>query len=126
MNEKQASERGYGNTHSYDRNYDKIEEKRDELRKKGYKAVIVKIPDNPLSRGPIGCGWSVYVERRYLVEKEIEDLRMRLEGIENRKEYARKNYETELERIEEMRNSLQKRLYDLESEGDKIRDNGHM
>ena len=124
MNEGQALEKGYCDSHRYSRNRDEIKEQRDEFRKKGYKAVVVTIPDHPLSRGGVGLGWSVYVEKRYLVEKEINELRGRLSGIEKQKDYARKKYEDELEKIESEKNSLQKRLYELEIEGDKIRENG--
>jgi hypothetical protein len=116
MNEQQARQSGYSFTGVYTRDRGEVGIRRDALTKEGYKAVIVTVPDSPLSRGPKGTGWSVYAERKYFVDKEKTDLRQRLSMIEPRKERAQKKYEEELVLIENDRVNYQNRLDELEKE----------
>jgi hypothetical protein len=100
MNEINARERGYRYTGFYSRSHDEMIEKRDSIRVKGYKAVLVTIPDNPLSRGIVGVGYSVYVDSNYVRDERIKDLTNRLAQIPGERAFALKEYNEVVAKID--------------------------
>jgi len=71
MNRRQAVENGYGFTGAYSHIKEEMKDEAKKERKGGYKAVVVNVPTNPLSRGYGGMGYSVY---RKPTEKKIKEL----------------------------------------------------
>jgi len=68
MNKEQAAKRGYEFTGIYERDKSGVQVRLNKIRKDGYKAALVTVPDDPLSRGCIGRGYSIYAEARYRLD----------------------------------------------------------
>ena len=51
MRDYQAQERGYQYTGIYSRSAGEVRERLEKIRKLGYKAVFVTVPDSPYSKG---------------------------------------------------------------------------
>jgi len=90
MNKKQAEERGYRYTGIYSRSKEEIKGRAEGIRKEEYKAITVTVPDSKYSRGGVGVGYSVYVEERYVIDKQkIKDIeravREKIELVEERR-----------------------------------------
>ncbi len=113
MNEQQARDIGYSFTGIYERNKDDVTQRLNDMREMGYKAVIVTVPDSPLSRGTVGTGYSVYAEREYFTDKEIAKITARLSGIDSKKENALESYRNTLADIESDKASMEQRLGEL-------------
>jgi hypothetical protein len=96
MNERQARANGMEFTGSYERNRADLAFTVKDLKKRGYKASIVTVPDSPLSRGTIGTGYAIYAEHQYFVDKDIRMLELKLSHIEGRKVTALEKYKAEL------------------------------
>lgn len=85
MNEDTAAKRGYEKTGHYSRggdaNYARMEVKLAEIRKAGYKALIVKVPDSPYSRGYCkgACGYSIMTEPRYRLDRAAAESRITID-----------------------------------------------
>lgn len=60
MNERQAREKGYQFSGYYSKNRVEVKQWIEDERKKGNKAILVTVPQHPLSRGYHGTGYSVY------------------------------------------------------------------
>lgn len=114
MNENNARERGYSYTGISDWRREDVKERLAGLREKGYKALFVTTPPNPLSRGSHGSMYSVYAEKRYFTDKEKKELNNRLEGIPGRKDNALKEYQKELDKIDDDELRIATRLAELE------------
>ena len=78
MTEKQARQEGlqYTSNFSYDRRH--VTEKAKWIRKQGYRARVVTIPGNPLSRGHDGTGFTIYTEAKYHKDKKSRELLERI------------------------------------------------
>ena len=125
MNEAQARAQGYEFTGIYDHSYhkDEVMARRDaEFTKKGYKAVVCYIPSDPLSRGHSGGGYSVYAERKYFVDRDLETIRKQLEAITSRNAYAKKEYEKALKEIADDQKRMLAREAELATELTKIQE----
>lgn len=99
MNEQQAREKGLTYTGYYERSKDALQGKLDEFHRLKYKAAIITVPDNPLSRGVIGVGYSIYVEKRYRVDREIVVIKKLLQDIPDNLKQARIKYDVEVAEI---------------------------
>ena len=115
MNERQAREAGYEYTGVFEWTYnkEKVKARQDDLKKQGYKSVIVTVPADPLSRGGRGGGLFLYAEKKYFVDQETKELLGRLGRIEGEKAYALKEYQTQLTKIEENESRMRIRLQEL-------------
>ena len=116
MNGQQAIASGYHFTGAYERSYnkEKLQEQIKEIRKSGYKAIIVTIPDSPLSRGSIGKGYSIYAEKKYFTDRERKELEAQLKQIPNRKVSAWDGYQESLQKIDNEKIELERRLEALD------------
>lgn len=113
MNEKQAIGKGFEYTGDYERSMELIKNR--QLEYKGYKTVIVTIPDSPLSRGFIGKGYSIFAEKKYFIDKEKNELKEKLSRLKGRREWAIEKYEQEVKEINDDMDKWIKRLVELES-----------
>jgi prefoldin subunit 5 len=116
MNEQQAREKGYEYTGYYERFKDKLTDKLEAIRKAGFKAVIVTVPDSPYSRGIVGVGYAIYVEHRYNVVRTITELEKRIQQIDSRKAYAFEEYQKALIQIEKEEKDMISRIVKLQGE----------
>jgi len=91
MTERQAREKNLEFTGCYERTHERIDENLERLRKEYPKCKFYKVtvPDNPLSRGIVSRGYSIYASRLYSVMKSIKQLQnatsfhdQRIEAIE--------------------------------------------
>ena len=110
MTEKRAREKGFSSTGHYERFKEDLNEQVMKFKKAGYKCAIVTEPDSKLSRGPISCGYSIYVEERYHRDERPLILQNRLALIEGRKAYALEKYNKALQEIENDRLRLEEQL----------------
>lgn len=99
MNKLQAEKAGYVFHGAYGRYKDEIKERAKKLRALGNKAIVVTVPDSKYSRGPRGCGYSVY-----WIESEANKNARKAEERKNKimrlkRELA--DAQAEVERIEE-------------------------
>jgi len=115
MKIKEAEEKGYSFTGSYERSRERLTEAIKEIKRKGYKCSIVTEPDSKLSRGSIGTGYSIYAEEKYFTDEEINDLNERLSNIEARKIKALKVYEEKVKEIDEEEEAMKSRLQELKT-----------
>lgn len=113
MNKKQAESKGYRFTGVYESDKEKVIARRDELKQKGYKAIVVTVPPNKLSRGFHGDGYSLYAEQRYFNDEEIVTLKQRLSQIGDRKARALKSYQADIALIEDDEQRWQNELTKL-------------
>jgi DNA repair exonuclease SbcCD ATPase subunit len=114
MKEREAEQKGYRFTGSYERSKEEIKERAEEYKKEGYKVIICTVPDSPLSRGGVGTGYSIYAEPKYFIDKEIKDINNRLSRIDKRKQDALEKYNKEIEDIENDKRRLEERLKEIE------------
>ncbi len=75
MTKKQAEQKGLVFHGCYERDKKLVQEKVRELKKQGYNAVLVTVPDSSSLCGEIGRGWSVYVESKYFEDLRAEEKR---------------------------------------------------
>ena len=115
MTEQIARQNGYSFTGHYKRSKDEVQPRLQELKKKGYKAVICTVPDSPLSRGTIGRGYSIFAEERYFVDQQIEDTKKKLDAIDSRKQGALRRYNEEIAKIDNEQEELKELLNKLQS-----------
>ena len=79
MTKNQAEQKGLQFTGCYERNPDALKLRLEEIRKSGYKAYIVTVPDSKYSRSAcIGNGYSIYTESRYQKDNCARDARARI------------------------------------------------
>ena len=113
MKEKQAEQKGYSFTGSYERDKETIKEKAKEYKKQGYKVVICDVPDSKLSRGGRGMGYSIYAEPKYFIDREIESIKTRLEQVDTIKQLALDDYNKKIAKIDNEKEIMEKRLEEL-------------
>jgi hypothetical protein len=113
MNAKGAREKGYSFTGIYERSMDPVKVRAAELRKQGFKCVVVTEPDSKLSRGPKGVGYSVYAEQKYFVVKDLKTQKNKLEGIKLERERVLRELEEKEQRTLECVNKLEEKLLQL-------------
>jgi len=113
MTKLQAIQQGLSFTGSY--SHDKEEQKFNagEIRKQGYRAVVVNVPPDKLSRGHHGMGYSVYAEKRYFDDKEKIRLQMELNHIPVEKETALNAYKKALQDINAKELEIKEKLKSL-------------
>ena len=70
--ERQLMEDGYSFTGIYERNKGAAKNRALQKQRDGYYAVVVTIPDSPLSRGTVGKGYSVYAKPTAKKEAMLE------------------------------------------------------
>ena len=103
---RQLQEEGYTFHGAYSWNKEEIKKRAAEVRKEGNKARVVYVPGSKYSRSGSGGGWSVYwieseanvaaklersrVNRIFSLEREANDLRMKLAKIEEQLAELRK------------------------------------
>jgi len=99
MNEVQAKneELTFHGSYSHDRNEQK--EKAIELRKEGYRAVVVNCLPSKLSRGLDGMGYSVYVEKKYFTDRRIKEIKDILSREKHTKIKLKQEYEEKLNKL---------------------------
>jgi len=99
MNETTARAKGLVFTGMYTR-YDvnRFQGYVDAIRKLGYKAYLVTVPDSPLSRGYVkgSRGYAVYSEQRYMNDKQAEKMRSEIAKVPSLLEECKKEYETKV------------------------------
>lgn len=83
MNKKQAEEKGYRYTGIYARDREEIKKRAEIIRKEGYKAITVTVPDSKYSRGGVGVGYSVYVEEKYVINERKKEAIQKAEREKN-------------------------------------------
>ena len=102
MNKKTAQLKGLIFTGHYDWDRPKISQIAKDLRKEGYKAYVVTVPKNPLSRGHHGTGYSVYVEPKWQLDQAAQEYRRDIQAYNMiRKEIIRRNEELLRKELEE-------------------------
>lgn len=111
MTEKLAMEKGYEYTGCYSRDKEDLKiTQRNKFSSQGYKSVIITKKDNPLSRGPIGVGYSIYAEKKYRIDIAIQDLENKLNDISNRKTEATEEFNKIIASIENDKSKFEKQL----------------
>lgn len=82
MNEKQARAEGLSSTGIYARSKDEVRKQIKQKRIERPKAhiVLVTIPDNPLSRGTIGVGYSAYADEYYQAYNTLDRAKPWIDG----------------------------------------------
>jgi len=78
MNWKQAKEKGFDFTGIFSWDKEEVKNRAKQIRGKGYKCYLVSEPPDPLSRGHHGTGYSVYAEPKYELDKQAEDIKLRI------------------------------------------------
>lgn len=102
MTEQNARQRGLCYTGIYERSKEDLKPRLDAIRAKGYKAYIVTVPDSPYSRSAcISRGYSVYVERKYILDEQAESTRQRLKVRHPaEREHLKKHYEQQIAELD--------------------------
>lgn len=57
---------------------------------------IVVVPDNPLSRGPVGKGYSIYASSEYLSYEKLDSATRRIASIPGQLQLLKEHYEAEV------------------------------
>ena len=108
MNERQARKQGLSFTGKYTSHLmekNRLLQEAKEIRKRGYRAVIVDCPSSKYSRGGSSMGWSVYAHAKYFEDiYKVETL----ETLKNEKKYLSA-------KIVEMGNRLAEVVKELET-----------
>ena len=118
MKKEIAQERGYVFTGSYSSYKDEILAKKEELKKQGYKSVIVESRYSGLERmagvrkGGI-AGYSLYAERKYSIDKEIEAREENIERHEERVQQLKEQFEKDLKDLIDDKNKDIERIKEL-------------
>ncbi len=114
MNEKQAREKDYTYTGCYSHDKEELKTKKKErFTDKGYRAVIVTVPHNPLSRSNYGTGYTIYVEERYRTDEEIERLSNEYDRIPERLLEAQETHDAQIAEINQRKEEIRTRLNKL-------------
>lgn len=113
MNEQQARDRGYEFEGMYTRRHEEVLKAQADMKKQGFRSVIVTVPDNPLSRGGGGRGWSLYVEERYILLKRQKDLTERISQMPARRKLAFDEYQQVLADLDKTEANLSERLSEV-------------
>jgi hypothetical protein len=82
MNKETALNRGYETTGIYEWSKAEVEPRCAAIRAEGYKALVVFVPSNPLSRGHRSGGYAVVVEPRYNKDKVAAHQRQVVSGFQ--------------------------------------------
>ena len=118
MTEKQAIEKGYQYTGCYSRNKEDLKiTQKNRFSSQGYKSVIIIITkkDNPLSRGPIGVGYSIYADINYRIDINIQELKDKLNDINARKLEATMQYNKLINSIDYDKSKFEKQLKEYQA-----------
>lgn len=75
MNKETATKRGFQFCGIYERSEFDAKIRLEEIRKQGYKTLLVTVPDDPRCAGGRGRGYSVYVEKSYLMDHRAASIR---------------------------------------------------
>lgn len=110
MTEKQANQEGLRFTGYYGRSKEDAKVEAQTLRIMGYRAVLVTVPDSPLSRGGRSTGYSVYAEKKYFDYKRMKDIEMHLANSDEWKQHAYMEYLKRVKEIDDKINNLKKEL----------------
>lgn len=92
MNKAQAKQQGLQFHGTYERNKELLKPRAAELRKRGYRAVIVTIPRDKYSRGHGGPGYSIYVDESYFNDQRIVHLQDDIGRYEIRRRKIESDY----------------------------------
>lgn len=98
MNQETALKKGYERTGIYARSADKVRPLLEEIRKQGYKALLVTVPDSPYSRGHVGTGYGVVVERRYNLDQAAKSHLESLAAYAGRCEAVRAHHQAQIDK----------------------------
>jgi len=118
MKKEIAQEKGYIFTGAYSSFKDEILAKKAELKKQGYKSVIVESRYSGYERmagarkGAI-AGYSLYAERKYSIDQEIKTREKEIERHEERVAQLKEQYEKDLKELIEEKNKNTERLEEL-------------
>jgi hypothetical protein len=112
MNKRSANQQGLVFTGNFSWDKEEIKNKANEIRKAGYRAVVVSEPPNPLSRGHHGTGYSVFVEPKYVNDGIARDCRSRVSRHDDRLASIRAAFEAKL--AEEINAENQRNARDVE------------
>lgn len=113
MREKQAEQKGYMFTGSYERDKEIIKERAKEYKQKGYKVIICDVPDSKYSRGPRSMGYSIYAEPKYFIDEEIKRINRSLSLVDSEKQEALDEYNKKIAKIDKEKEEMEKRLKEL-------------
>jgi hypothetical protein len=116
LTEKTAKQRGYTWTAIYGRRLQEIQDRCDKIKEQGFKAIVVRVPDNPLSRGPIGEGYSVYAEPLYNMTKTLKEYEERLARFPDERQYHTKEYTKKIDEINALEDDFRQRVARLTQE----------
>ena len=113
MTEKTAKAKGYEKTGIYAFDVMEVQPQLNEIKAKGYKAVLVFVPSNPLDRGHRSGGYAVLVEPRYNTNKAIEWSQQALASLSFARQKALEDYNSIMEGLTRQELDLNKRITEL-------------
>ena len=113
MDEKQAIEKGLGFTGYYSHSKEDMKEEALNYRKRGYKAVVVNVPDARYSRGPRGMGYSVYIEKKYFKDERAKNMKREISRIPLKRKTAKEEYDKNLNLLNIREIELKNKYYNL-------------
>jgi hypothetical protein len=116
MTEHEARKHGLQYTGHYNNDKEIVKAKAEEIRKSGFRAVVVTIPHSPLSRGYGGTGYTVYVERKYALSNSAVEYRKQLEREADSYKRLQDEYEKKLAEMKESYDKVRERLATVEAE----------
>jgi len=128
MNEETALRRGYDTTGHFTWDRDELKPKLAEYHKQGYKALIVSIPPNPLSRGHHGTGYGIVVESRYYVDQRVKASKATIDSFSARSQAIMDthvaNAQREIAKLAEKRDECAKWLAEHYAEHARMKEEG--
>ena len=100
MNKQQAESQQLIYHGAYNQGKEVIKTRAQELRRKGYRAVVVDIPASKYSRGSHSMGYALYVEKKFFNDERINELNKWISDIPRQKADALSTYNTKLAELD--------------------------
>lgn len=110
MNERKAIQEGLSFTGSYSHYKDEQKVEAQKIRARGFRAVVVTIPHNPLSRSNNGNGYSVYADEKYFANELLEKDVRSLDLIPNVRQQILKENQERLDMVSAEEKKLKERI----------------
>jgi hypothetical protein len=101
MTRRQAEEKGYQFTGSYNWNSETQKTEAARIRQEfGCRACVVFIPSSPLSRGSKSGGYSVYADRTYFAKRRLAEVQKRQTTIPAQRQRLQDEFEQNVAKLE--------------------------